>query len=115
MLRVTFRRILPGKEEHLRAWLAELSRRADEVRRTFVDETVRHEQAFILHTGSGPVLVYAMEAEDVDRGREAFLGSTHPIDAEHKRVMDECLGERVEVETLYDVALEEPEGGSRAP
>lgn len=40
MLKVAFRHILPGKEERLRAWLAELSRRADEVRATFVDETL---------------------------------------------------------------------------
>ena len=50
MLRVSFQRVKPNKEAQLRAWLAELSTRAEEVRATFVEETVRHEQAFILQT-----------------------------------------------------------------
>ena len=110
MLRVSFRRVKPGKEARLRAWLAELSARAGEVRATFVDETVRHEQAFILQTVDGPVLVYAMEAADFDRGREAFARSKHAIDEEHKQVMGECLGDRLKVEPLYDVALDDSEG-----
>jgi hypothetical protein len=86
MLRVSFRRVRPGKEARLRSWLAELSERADEVRATFADETVRHEQAFVLETVDGPVLVYVMEAEDLERGRAAFAQSSHPIDQEHKRL-----------------------------
>ena len=107
MLRVSFRRIQPDREGQLRAWLAEPSARADEVRSTFVDEAVRHEQAFVLQTGDGPVLVYAMEAADFERGREAFARSEHAIDEEHKKVMAECLGGRVEVQPLYDVALDD--------
>jgi hypothetical protein len=57
MLRVSFRRVKPGQEAKLRVWLAELSERVDEVRATFVDERVRHEQAFILQTIDGPILV----------------------------------------------------------
>src|SRR5213594_1827843 len=110
MLRVSFRRIKPEKEAQLRAWFAALSTRADEVRATFVDETVRHEQAFVLQTGEGPVLVYAVEAEDFERGRGAFAQSMHPIDNEHKRIMGECLGERLEVQPLYDVALKDSRG-----
>jgi len=112
MLRLIFRQVLPGKEARIRDWLAELSRRADEVRATFVDETVRHEQAYILETKGGEVLVYAMEFEDLERSRAAFGSSTHPIDVEHKAVMEECLGERIELPVLYDVALDgKPESG----
>ena len=106
MLRLRFRRVLPGKEARLRDWLAELSRRADEVRATFVDETVRHEQAYLLETSEGDVLVYAIEVEDVERSQAAYSGSTHAIDAEHKAVMEECLGERIELRPLYDVSLD---------
>jgi hypothetical protein len=107
MLRVNFRRIKPGKEAQLRAWLTELSERSDEVRATFVHETVRHEQAFVLQTVDGPILVYAVEAVDHDRGRDAFARSKHAIDEQHKKVMGECLGARVEVQPLYDVALDD--------
>lgn len=110
MLRVSFRRIKPDKEVQLRAWLAALSTRADEVRATFVDETVRQEQAFILQTAEGPVLVCAMEAEDFKRGRAAFNQSNHPIDEEHKSIMAECLGDDLGLQPLYDVALKVTSG-----
>ncbi len=111
MLRVSFQRVKPGKEPRLREWLAELSARDDEVRATFVDETVRHEQAFVLEMNDGPVLVYLIEAADADLGREAFARSNHSIDKEHKQVMRECLAERLEIQPLYDVALDDRTGG----
>jgi len=112
MLHVSFRRVKPGKEAQLRAWLAELSARTDEVRSTFVEETVRHEQAFVLQTVDGPILVYAMEAADCDRGRVVFAQSKHAIDEEHKQVMGECLGDRLDVQPLYDVALDDSPGAA---
>ena len=110
MLRLRFRRVLPDKSERLRGWLAELSERAGEVRLTFVDETVRHEQAYIIETAEGEVLVYAIELEDLERSQSAYSGSTHSIDREHKAVMAECLGERLELLPLYDVSLDEGAG-----
>jgi len=110
MLRLSFRRVRPEKVERLRAWLRELNRRSDEVRATFVAETVRHEQAFIVDTSDGPILVYAMEAADFERGRAAFADSTHRIDREHRAVLDACLGERLDVEPEYDVSLDAREG-----
>lgn len=107
MLRISFRTIQSGKEERLRAWLAELNERADEVRATFRDETVRAEQAFIVDGPNGHVLVYAVEAEDFERGAAAFANSTHPIDAEHRAVMRDCLGPALEVRPVYDVSAQE--------
>ena len=106
MLRVAFRAIKPGKEQSLRAWLSELMDRQDEVRETFVQETVRHEQAFIIEGREGPLLIYVMEAEDHEQGRRAVRDSKLAIDLEHKKVMGEVLGERLEVKPLYDCALE---------
>lgn len=105
MLRLSIRRIKPEKEARLREWLAELNARADEVRATFEAETVRAEQAYIVPTHDGPLLVYAMEAEDFDRGREAFAASKHEIDHEHRAVMRECLDESLGLRPLYDVAV----------
>jgi hypothetical protein len=106
MLRVSIRRIRPEKEQRLRAWLTELNSRAEEVRETFRDETVRAEQGYIVPGDMGPLLVYVMEAEDFDRGSKAFAASPHKIDAEHKEVMRECLAESLNVAPLYDVTLE---------
>ena len=72
MLRLSIRRIKPQKEARLREWLSELNARADEVRATFKAETVRAEQAYIIPTSDGPLLVYAMEAEDFHRGRSGL-------------------------------------------
>lgn len=108
MLRVSIRRVIPEKEERLRDWLAELHSRADEVRATFRDESVRAEQAFIIQTGEGPILVYAMDAEDHEQGERAYAFSEHPIDKQHASIMRECLGERLNLEPLYDVSLSLP-------
>src|SRR6266545_1169236 len=91
MLKVAIHRVHPEKEQQLRDWLAELMRRQDEVRETFAQETVRHEQAYLLPTSDGPMLVYAMEVADFERGRAAFLNSTLAIDSEHKKVMRDVL------------------------
>jgi hypothetical protein len=104
MLRLSILKIKPEKEARLREWLSELNARADEVRATFEAETVRAEQAYIISTSDGPLLVYAMEAEDFERGRRAFASSRHAIDHEHRAVMRECLGESLELRPLYDVA-----------
>jgi Family of unknown function (DUF6176) len=104
MLRLSIRRIKPEKELRLREWLSELNRRADEVRATFEAETVRAEQAYIIPTSDGPLLVYAMEAEDFELGRQAFADSKHAIDHEHRAVMQECMDESLELRPLYDVS-----------
>ena len=105
MLRVWISRIRPEKESRVRAWLAELTSRSDEVLATFRDETVRAEQAFIIAGESGPLLVYVIEAEDPERGARAFANSTHKIDAEHKAVMRECLAEPLALTPLYDLKI----------
>ena len=105
MLRVWISRIRAGKEVRVREWLAELTSRADEVRETFRDETVRAEQAYIVPGEGGPLLLYVIEAEDLEQGSRAFANSTHKIDAEHKAVMRECLDEPLALRPLYDMTV----------
>jgi len=106
MLQVAISRVRPEKEARLRAWLAELNTRIDEVRETFRDETVRAEQAYIVQGGDGPLLIYVIEAEDFERGAKAYASSHHKIDAEHRAVMGECLAESPKIKPLYSVTLE---------
>jgi hypothetical protein len=103
MLHLTFRRV--RDEAALRAWMAELGQRADEVRATFRQEGVRHEQAFLLPSPDGLVLVYAHEVEDPEAASAAYAQSSLPIDAEHRQRMAAALAEAVEPELLYDVRL----------
>jgi hypothetical protein len=106
MLRVAIRPIRPEKEGRLRAWLEELNTRADEVRQTFREETVRAEQAFVVAGATGPLLIYVMEAEDFERGSKAFADSRNDIDREHREVMRECLAESSPIVPIYDVSLQ---------
>ncbi|MDP9068195.1 MAG: DUF6176 family protein [Actinomycetota bacterium] len=105
MLRVAFRKIAPDKIEKIRSWMAEAQQRDDEVRATFRQETVRHEQAYLLQSGGEHILVYAMEAEDPEAARRAFENSTLKIDHEHRQVLAEVVEETLEPELLYDVRL----------
>jgi uncharacterized protein DUF6176 len=106
VIRVSIRKVKPDQESRLRNWMAELTRRSAEVRETFAQEGVRHEQAFLLKTVEGAVLIYAMEAADHERAASAFRESTLPIDREHRGVMAQVLGENANVELLYDCVAE---------
>ena len=89
----------------MRAWLAELQQRSDEVRETFLNEGVRHEQAYLLETADGPVLVYAIDVDDPEAAQRAYATSTLPLDLQHREVMDSTISGPLELEPLYDVKL----------
>lgn len=109
VIRTTISRVHPERLELLTAWLAELHSRADEVRESFRGEGVRHEQAYLLHTSEGPVLLYVIEADYHDMARQAYQSSTLPIDLEHKAVLDYALDGPAAAQLLYDVAADAPE------
>jgi hypothetical protein len=102
MLRLAILRVKPGEESRLRDWMSELNRRSAEVLETFANEGMRHEQAYLLQTPDGPILIYAMEAANHDRVAAAFQSSALPIDHEHRRIMKEVLAGPAKVELLYE-------------
>jgi hypothetical protein len=106
MIKLAIRRVKPEEENTLRQWLEELSRRQGEVRETFAREGVRHEQAYLLKTQDGPVLIYAMEARDHEQAAAAFQASTLSIDEQHKRVMARVLAGKADAELLYECVLD---------
>ncbi len=106
MLKISVQMVKPEQERKLRDWLSELMRRQDEVRETFKQETVRHEQGYLLQINDGTALIYIVEADDLEQASKAYKDSTLPIDAEHRSVMQEVLGKPVPAELLYDVTLE---------
>jgi uncharacterized protein DUF6176 len=91
MIKLAIRKVKPDQEGHPRAWMAELNRRSAEVLETFAQEGVRHEQAYLLKTAEGAVLIY----------------SALPIDHEHKRVMAQVLEESANAELLYECTAED--------
>src|SRR5215471_12768966 len=105
MVGVRFFKVQPEKLDRLRAWMAELARRDEEVRETFRQETVRHELAYLIEGPAGPILVYLIEAEDLEQAARTARESHLPIDLEHRRVMAEVLSDPVGADCLLDIAL----------
>jgi Family of unknown function (DUF6176) len=105
MIRIDIRRVKAEEEGTLRAWMAELNRRGAEVSETLAREGTRHEQAYLLKTSDGPVLIYAMEAGDQDRAAEAFRDSSSLIDVEHKRIMKQVLAGTPHAELVYECVI----------
>lgn len=105
MLPVAFRVIAPEKVKRLRSWLAEATKREGEVKETFLRETVRHEQAYLIERAGEHILVYLMEVEDPLAARTAYKESTYSIDLEHRKVMADVVQENLEPELLFDVRL----------
>jgi hypothetical protein len=103
MIHTSIKRVRADKVELLRAWFAEGTRRADEIRETFHQEGVRHEQAYLISTSDGTLLVYTSELEDFDRAWTAFVNSELPIDAEHKKTMIEALAGDADAELIFDL------------
>ena len=104
MIDVTFRKVKPENREAVEQWLSELNGpRRDEALETLRDEGVRHEMAAIIDTSDGPILVYAMETDDIDRARIVGRASTLPVDTQHHEVMRAADGGPVVSRMLLDL------------
>lgn len=105
MLRTWIHRIKPDQEVRLRTWLAELNARTGEVRESLAAAGIRAEQAYVVATERGPLLVYVSDAEDQRHAAQVFAQSKLPIDVEHQRVLGECIEETFDDAPLYAVAV----------
>ena len=104
MLRVSLRRVNPDQLDQLRDWFRTVNgARRSEAIATLADEGCRHEQAYLLSDSDGPLLLYVMEVEDIERSRHTVQGSPHPIDLDHRQVMTQALGESLELELILDL------------
>lgn len=108
MLRVVFVRIHPEKVDRLRAWMRALDRRRAEVIETFEREGVSAETVHLLETAQGPVMVYAIAMDDAARADAAFAASRLPIDEEHRKVLDEVIAGKADVELLFEASAPSP-------
>ena len=102
MILLSIQQVRPEQEATLRDWMTELNGRRDEISETFAEEGTRHEQAYLLKTSDGPVLIYAMEAQNHEHAAARFKASSIPIDVEHKAVMKKVLAGSADAELLYE-------------
>ena len=77
--------------------------RREEALATLDDEGCSHELAVLVEGPDGPLVIYAMEVESIEKSRDAADSSTHRIDKEHRAVMDKAVGERPSLEKLLDL------------
>jgi len=104
VLRVAIRSVLPDEVDRLRSWLREVDGpRRHEALATLIDEGCRHEQVYLIEGANGPVVVYVMEVEDVELSKSVGASSRHAIDADHKRILSQTLGDRVPAQLLLDL------------
>ncbi|WP_078715384.1 DUF6176 family protein [Agreia bicolorata] len=102
---MSFRRIKAEQRDAVEQWLAELNGpRRDEALETLRNEGVRHESASIIDTSDGPILVYAMESDDIDQARAVGAASTLPVDRRHHDVMRTADGGAVSHRLVLDVS-----------
>lgn len=104
MIHLTIRKVNPEHVELFRDWMAQLNGpRREEALATLDNEGCSHELAVLVEGPDGPLIVYAMEVESVEKSRVAAENSTHPIDKEHRAVLDKAIGERPSLEKLLDL------------
>lgn len=88
MINLVARRIRPDQRDRVAAWLREVDgpRRAEALE-SLEAEGVTHETAMLIDTAGGPIIVYAMETDDLAHSIAMTDQSSRPIDAEHRAVM----------------------------
>lgn len=104
MIHLVVRRIRPDHRERVSSWLGEVDgpRRAEALA-SLDAEGIDHETAMLVDTTDGPILVYAMQTDDLSRARAVADGSLRPIDAEHRAVMRAADGGPVDAVTVLDL------------
>jgi hypothetical protein len=102
MIRLAVYRVRPDKLDRLKAWLIEVAQRPDEVRESFTEAGITHEQAHLIVTADGPMLIAAVEQTDGEAVSESSRRSTLPLNVEHEAVMAEVLDGVVETTVLLD-------------
>ena len=105
MIQTWIHRIRPGKEERLREWFIELASRQEELQESFEAGGVRAEQAFLIATADGSLLVYVAEASDTAAANDAFGKSPLAIDREHRQIMDECVEDTIDAPPLHEFSI----------
>jgi hypothetical protein len=85
-------------------WLRQVDGpRRGEALESLAAEGVDHEAAMIIDAGDGPIIVYAMQTDDLERSRAVTDESARPVDAEHRAVMRAADGGPVAAEIVLDL------------
>lgn len=105
MLQLSVRLVHADRVDTLRSWFNEIqTTRREEAIATLIDETVDQETAILVEVGDQHLLVYAMDVEDPAQARRSADSGKHPIDADHRRVLERVLAGTPTHETILDIS-----------
>jgi hypothetical protein len=102
MLDVSYIAIREDALQRVREWLASLSTRREELSRLAKAQTVSHELAHLIHGENGPVLVYVLEASDLNAARAAIREGALPLATEWQQLIAECSSGHPSHEVLFE-------------
>jgi hypothetical protein len=102
LIHVTFVRIARDQVPRLRAWLAGLVDRRNELAESYRRQHTRRELFHLVEGSDGPLLVITSESDDLRAGTEEFLNSELAIDVEFKTLIQEIGEGESGVEKVYD-------------
>lgn len=104
MIHLVARRIRADQRDRIAAWLREVDgSRRDEALESLAAEGVNHETAMLIDTSDGPVIVYAMETDDLAHSKSVTDRSPRPIDAEHRAIMGAADAGPATAEVVLDL------------
>jgi hypothetical protein len=91
-----------GQKQRWLDWCEELKKRSHEVVETLRNEGTISESCFLSEDENA--VYYFMESEDFEKGHDAYLKSSFPIDRQHQVIQRETLdlGSRKALEVLFN-------------
>jgi hypothetical protein len=108
VIHLVARRLRADYRDRVIAWLGGIDGpRRPEAFESLAAEGVDHETAMIIDTSEGPIIVYAMQTDDLERSRAVTDESQRPIDAEHRAVMRAADAGPVAAEIVLDLRADE--------
>ena len=102
MLNATVAVVAPEDLPRLRAWLAGLESRREELAESYRLEGTRHELFFVIRADPDPILVLISEVDDLEHAVVSFLRSNLPLDLEFKELVQDIAQHEEGVELLFD-------------
>lgn len=109
MIHLVARRIRSDHRDRVVSWLREIDGpRRVEALESLAAEGVEHETAMHIDTSDGPLIVYAMQTDDLAGSRAVADKSPRLVDAEHRAVMRGSDDGPVAAEVVLDLSANRP-------
>lgn len=108
VIHLAARRVCPDHRDRLVSWLREIDGpRRGEALESLDAEGVDHETAMIIETSDGPLLIYAMQTDDLVRSRAVSDESKRSVDVQHRAVTRAADDGPADAEIVLDLRADQ--------